>query len=529
MEQGQQTEQELVLSDHARILWRRRWYILVPIVAGVIGALAYTFMITPVYRADALMRVNAAAPRPQQIDPFSGLFLSREAVASFVQMVNTPQVINQAATNLDLASRKGSLGKVSASQIKGTEFFRVQVEGPDPVLARDAANEVALVLKLESELDWERRMTTAEQFMRWRVDELQSKISDTRQLLASAPDDDNSQLLQIQLSGYESQHSTALRSLEESQLVGARTRGVLVVQAPATTPGRPVNVKPIVNFFIGAIMGAVLGFGAAYLREQLDRTPKSPEEVRQLLGVPVMGAVPLLPNVKELRDGLIIMRDPDGPPLGESYHLLRTNLQSSHADDPSKLLLVTSSQIGEEKTTTLANLGAAMAQAGKNIILVDADLRRPQLHHMFDMQLEGGLTDLLAEESVSTTGILKESSLDKLWVLTAGSQAKNPAILLDTERLRRILEQLSEKADAVLLDSPPVLYVSDALILASYVDHVLLVLGSGNARRESVKRTREALEMVKAPRVDVVLNKIRRESYNYSYYSYYYYYNHRSK
>ena len=136
---------------------------------------------------------------------------------------------------------------------------------------------------------------------------------------------------------------------------------------------------------------------------------------------------------------------------------------------------------------------------------------------------------MLAEESVSTTGILKESSLDKLWVLTAGSQAKNPAILLDTERLRRILEQLSEKADAVLLDSPPVLYVSDALILASYVDHVLLVLGSGIARREAVKRTREALEMVKAPRVDVVLNKIRRESYAYSYYSYYYYYNHRSK
>ena len=129
MEQGQQTEQELVLSDHARILWRRRWYILVPIVAGVIGALAYTFMITPVYRADALMRVNAAAPRPQQIDPFSGLFLSREAVASFVQMVNTPQVINQAATNLDLASRKGAWAKFPRHKSKEPSSFGCKWKG----------------------------------------------------------------------------------------------------------------------------------------------------------------------------------------------------------------------------------------------------------------------------------------------------------------------------------------------------------------------------------------------------------------
>ena len=185
----------------------------------------------------------------------------------------------------------------------------------------------------------------------------------------------------------------------------SRAGDVLLVQAPATTPGGPVGADTFSNVLLAAMLGLVVGGVAAFAREYLDNTAKSPEDVHRLLGVPVVGAVPQLPKVRELRDGLIL-REPEGPPMGEAYHMLRTNLQFSQVGAPSQLLLVTSSQVGEGKDDDDDQpWGGDGPRRRSGVVLVDVDLRRPQLHAMFDLPLEEGLADVLRGEGRYAGGV----------------------------------------------------------------------------------------------------------------------------
>ena len=449
MEEQRHSEEEPLLADYAQVFWRRRWYVLAPVVLLLIGAALLTLQSTPVYRADALMRVNAAAARPDQIDPFSGMFISRTAVPTYLELVKTPTIRNQVAANLDLASKGLSLGKIKATQVGETEFFKVSVEHTDPILARDITNEVAQVLKRESELEFQLRAATNEQLLQFRLEQILLEISRLRQNLASLPEGADAQLFRLQLSEQENQYAVTLNSLEEAQLVSARTGDVLVVQSLAGIPGSPASSSLIRNLLLAVVAGLVVGGGAAFAREYFDDTAKSASDVHHLLGVPVIGALPLIPKVKQLHDGLIL-QDPEGPPLGEAYHMLRTNMRFSETDNPSQLILVTSSQIGEGKTTTVGNLGVVLAQMGTSTILVDADLRRPQLHNMFGLAVEEGLTDVLLQDNSNPDDYLKESPVENLSILTAGSRNPNPVVLLGSKNMQQTLQQLRESADVVL-------------------------------------------------------------------------------
>ncbi len=524
MEEQNRREEQMARVDirHIqRVLWRRRWYVLVPLVIAVFGAIALTLIATPIYRAEALLRVSGSAALPERASPFAGLFLSRQAVPSFLELARSPSILSQVASNLDLESRNETMGEVTASQVEQTEFFRISVKHRNPTLASLVANEVAQVIEIENELEWESQLATSELLLQFNLDEVQTKIHATRQALASLLPDQDKRLLELQLVQYESQYSSLLKQFQESQLRRTQHRDILSVLAPATIPSRPVSPNPRNNLIQGIILGIIMGIGAAYIREYFDDTPKSPEDVHRLLGVPVLGAIPLFQEVKTLKDGLI-SRHSNGPPMDEPYHLVRTNLQYSQPDESSKIVLITSSQIGEGKTTTAANLAIVMAQVGKKVILVDADLRRPQIHEIFGLPMENGIVDVVNQKSGPNRTCLKKTYQENLSVLTAGSRVEQPAPILGSERMQQLLARLREWGDVVLVDSPPVLYASDAVLLSTQTDLVLLVLGSGMPSGESVQRAHDAFSRVKAKRMDVVLNKVRRESDAYSYYSYYY-------
>ena len=482
-----------------------------PVVACVLGAALLTQLITPIYRAESKVQVNAAVIRPQDMDPFSGLFLSREAVASFVEIAKTPPILDKVAKNLELPTDSVGLGNVTARQIGKTEFFTVSVEHTNPVIARDAANELARVLKIESEVEWQRRVATSEMLAQFRLDELQQQIQSTRQALAVGAGD--TQLLTLQLSQYESQYAVALRTLEESQLAGSRITEVLTLRAFATLPNQPISPNLLSNLMIGVLVGGLLGFGLIFFREYMDNKVKSPEEVSHLLGTPVIGALPIAPQDKDnISDEALL----------EPYHLLRTNLRFSWAQPGSRAILITSAEVGEGKTTILSNLGVALASAGQKVILIDADLRRPQIHSRFGVSRTDGLAELLEEDEPDCRDYLTETGIENLKMVTAGKAATNPSILLGSERMQTVLDVAKNEADVVLVDSPPVLYSSDALVLAGIVEQVLLVIWSGMLRGDTIQRARSALKIVKTRQLDVVLNKVRRETDAYAYYSYYY-------
>jgi non-specific protein-tyrosine kinase len=188
---------------------------------------------------------------------------------------------------------------------------------------------------------------------------------------------------------------------------------------------------------------------------------------------------------------LITLSDPRSP-ISEAYRTLRTNLSFSSLDDPIRTLVVTSAAPDEGKSTTVANLAVTMAQGGKRTILVDCDLRRPTLHDLFNLPAEPGLTNLLLEDGDQQ--LLLETEVEGLQLLTSGPLPPNPADLLGSVKIDQIIADLVSKTDIVLFDAPPVIAVTDATVLGSKVDGVLLVISAGKTRREHAARAKELLE-----------------------------------
>jgi capsular exopolysaccharide family len=212
---------------------------------------------------------------------------------------------------------------------------------------------------------------------------------------------------------------------------------------------------------------------------------------------------------------LIALRDPRSP-AAEAYRTLRTNIQFSSLDRPLKTLLATSTAPNEGKSTTIANLAVTMAQAEQRVILVDCDLRRPSLHTLFGVSNETGVTSALLDQADAPLPLL-ETEVPGLSLLPSGPLPPRPADLLGSRRMEALIKRLQESADMVLFDTPPVIAVTDAAVLATRVDGVILVLQAGKTRRDRAREARNMLEKVKAHVVGVVLNDAKTEM-GYGYY-----------
>ena len=220
----------------------------------------------------------------------------------------------------------------------------------------------------------------------------------------------------------------------------------------------------------------------------------------------------------QAEDSLITLTDPTSS-VAEAFRTLRTNLEFSSLDNPVKTLVVTSASPGEGKSTTLANLAITTAQAEKKVYLVDCDLRRPSLHRLFGMANDVGLTNMIRDEALRDTPPLQETQVPGLWLLPSGPLPPNPSELLGSKRMEEIIAKLKDQADIVLFDAPPGTVVTDAAVLASKVDGVLLVFSAGRTKRDHAQKAKALMEKVNARLVGVVLNNVRADSNVQSYYA----------
>jgi non-specific protein-tyrosine kinase len=205
---------------------------------------------------------------------------------------------------------------------------------------------------------------------------------------------------------------------------------------------------------------------------------------------------------------LITLTDPRSP-VSEAYRTLRTNLSFYSLDNPIRTLVVTSPTAGDGKSTTVANLAVTMAQSGRRTILVDCDLRRPSLHTLFNLSDQPGLTNMVLDE---TDAPLQETGVENLWLLASGTKPPNPADLLGTQKVDKVIEKLMAQADIVLFDAPPVIAVTDSAVLGAKVDGVLLVISAGKTRRDHAERAKELLEKAKIRIVGVTLTNAPKDS-----------------
>jgi succinoglycan biosynthesis transport protein ExoP len=294
----------------------------------------------------------------------------------------------------------------------------------------------------------------------------------------------------------------------QRELGGERGRDIFVVE-PARRPVSPVAPRKLFNTLVAAVGGCALAAGIAFLIEYLDDTLGTPEDINRSLSLPVLAAVPCPNHRQRQEEPSIAVADPTSP-MADAYHTLRASIQFSNTTSRSMpgTMLIASPLFREEKSNVAVNLGVAMAHAGLKVLLVDADLRQPQLHQVFGLTNETGLTTLLAGNG-DCQECIAGTEVSNLCVLSSGPPPLEPSTLLSSQRMTQLVEELKTQADVVLFDVPPVLMVADAMVLASQVDGTILVVESRSTRREAAMQAMERLRGVKAKVLGVVLNKVQ--------------------
>lgn len=319
------------------------------------------------------------------------------------------------------------------------------------------------------------------------------------------------------------QFDAVFKRLKDIELSGLlRTSNVRVLDAarPSMAPVRP-NVPQSV--LVGVVAGLVAGLGLALLLEFLDSSVTSQSEIEERLGMAFLGFVPTIPLAKGAVRDLHMHREPKSL-IAECMRAIRTNLIFMSPDKPFKRTLVTSSGPQEGKSTTVVNLGIAMAQSGSKVLILDTDMRRPRLHKAFGVSNEVGVSSVIVGDSRIDDAV-KSTEVSGLYVMPCGPVPPNPAELLHTKAFAELLASLGERFDRIILDSPPVGAVADAVVLATQVDGVVMVLKAGHTNREQAARTVRALRDVKAKIFGAVLNDVDLEKSKYG--DYYYGYTYR--
>ncbi len=306
-----------------------------------------------------------------------------------------------------------------------------------------------------------------------------------------------------------------------------RTNNVSVLDR-ALLPVTPVKPNRKVVMVLAVILGALGGVALSLFFEYLDDTMKSQDDVEKVLGVSFLGIVPTIREQGQEQlsaaergrhHDLHAHRRPKSA-VAECVRSVRTNLFFMTPDHPLKRLLVTSSGPQEGKTTVATNLAIAMAQSGSKTLLVDTDMRRPRLHRAFGLANDAGVSNLIMGQA-RIEDVVKETPVPNLFVLPCGPVPPNPAELLHTQRFQQLLTELEGRFERIILDSPPVAAVADALILSGVVDGLVLVVKAGHTSRELALRTRQSLDDVNARIFGVVMNDIDLEKRGYGYYYYY--------
>jgi non-specific protein-tyrosine kinase len=310
-----------------------------------------------------------------------------------------------------------------------------------------------------------------------------------------------------------------LLALSESR----KSPNYLAVIQPAQADLYPVRPRILFNTFAAGAAGLLLALGVIYLLEYLDDTLKSADDLRRSLDLTPLGTVSQFQENPS--DGRLITSQDSFSAASESYRIIRSNIQFAAVDQPAKAILITSPGPGEGKSTTAANLGVVMAQSGLRTLIVDADLRRPMQHEIFQLVNLGGLTDLLTSPGLEVKNYLRDTSVKNLQVMTSGFLPPNPSELLNSQRMKQLLTDLHEVVDVVILDSPPVTAFADALVLSNWVDGVMIVTQAGHTRRDLAQQAVTSLQQAGANLFGAVLNRtsLRGTGYKYRrYYAHYY-------
>ncbi|SIR78391.1 polysaccharide biosynthesis tyrosine autokinase [Microbacterium sp. RURRCA19A] len=421
------------LRDYLRIL-HRNWILLLSLtVLGGAGAYGLSLLQTPSYEATTQLYVSVRTDTSGVSELAQGTNFARQAVASFVDVVDSAVVLDRVIDDLNLNLTPQALAKsINASTPVNSVVISITTTNSDPELAAAIANSVG------------------------------SNFADVVVNQLAKPEGDSPSLVRIE-------------TIE-----------------PALVPTSPSTPRIPLNVGLGILVGLAAGLGIAVLRTVLDTRIHSLHDIQSATDKPVLGGIAFDPEAK--KRPLIVHADPRNP-RAESFRSLRTNLQFVDVDGDSRMFVISSAGPAEGKSTTAANLAIALAETGARVALVDGDLRLPRVAEYMGLEGSVGLTDVLIGRA-ELVDVLQQWGTGRLFVLPSGQTPPNPSEMLGSQAMQRTLEALSKAFDYVIIDAPPLLLVTDAAVVSRFASGVILIAASGSTKRPNFAAAVDRLDAI---------------------------------
>jgi capsular exopolysaccharide synthesis family protein len=507
------------LNDYLQVLRYRKWSVIAIAAVVILSALAFTLQQTPIYTSQTQVEVQ----------PFS-LLVAQQGVAVAPNM-DTEKNLVMSATVASLVIHNLSLQESTTTLLKNlavtvpanTTDLAISYSSPKAKEAqRIAAGFGSAYVQYRTQQD----VQTVEGHIRplqLKVKRLYSQIQAVTNQIANTTDpgllaglNNKENSLRDKRTGLQDQ----IRTITPASSVQAGT-----VVTPAELPTSPSSPSLVKNMLLAVLVGLALGVGVAFLRERLDEHFTDRTELQAHVGASVLAVVPKVRGSQGRGVPVLLSSSMPQSVAADAYRTLRAGVLFAASRTGAKVILVTSAFEGEGKTTTAANLAVALAQAGKRVTLLSADLRKPRLHEFFGGSSPIGLATVLSGQTTIERALVP-SSIDELQILFSGGARENAAELIGSEAMGRVLDDLRDRSDFVIVDAAPILLVADTASLLPHSDGVLLVVDPAVSTRAAADDVREQLDQLQARRIGIVINnleKSRARAYRHhaGYYSYY--------
>jgi len=523
------------VREYLRVLRRRKWLVIVPTVVAVVVALVLSLMATPIYRASVQVLVQSSDQTSSAGAGANNKDLG--TLSTDKTIVTSDEVVSNAIASLSEAPVNNAGQPMTAQQLakdilvtvpSDTNVLTISYSSTDPVEAATIANALAAAYEQFKQTQAEDTVTKLTEELQTQSDNIQRQIDDVTAALQRAHSEGTRTSITNNLIDLTSQQASL--QAQKSQIEADNVISVTTID-PATAPHTPVSPNIPLNLLASLALGLTLGVGLAFGAEALDDHIRNRPELQRILEAPVIGSIPAVKPWRQREEGqhLAFKDDPSGP-LSEAYKALATNIMYLASQDQLQIILVTSALAGEGKTTTAANLAVSLARLDQDVVLVGMDLRAPDLAKRFGLRGRDGMSNTLAtplidvdRQTRSLRSIARVRAqmqmvgIDRLRVILGGPAVNDPTGLVSEFVAGEYADTLRKVAKFIVIDTPPVLGVADASILAPLADGVVFVTDAQKATRRAVGDAREQLKAAGGQVIGAVYNNIPAHDSRYGY------------